>query len=304
MRPIASGCCAPTDGLRSAPVQRLGRRQLLRGVAALAVVPACAARIGRGPGLEREDGVLRLLTLNLAHGRARAWTQSKSRRAEWYRGNLDVIARVLARERPDLVALQEAELGSRWAGMFDHVEYLARKAELDVIATTPFMRVEGRYRYGTALLAKGDALATGGDAFRAHGRWRKGWTSARVRFGAVELAAASVHLDHASAAIRGKQVRELARELRDEPRPLVVLGDFNATWDATRSPVRELAERLDLAASQAHRRVPSTYPLLRRRLDWILTSPDLELVGYHVLVDDRLSDHRAVIADVRVGRSP
>jgi endonuclease/exonuclease/phosphatase family metal-dependent hydrolase len=185
--------------------------------------------------------------------------------------------------------------------MFDHVEYLAQKAELDVIATTPFMRVEGRYRYGTALLAKGDALATGGDAFRAHGRWRKGWTSARVRFRDVELAAASVHLDHASAAIRGKQVRELARELRDEPRPLVVLGDFNATWDSSRSPVRELAERLDLVASQPHRRVPSTYPLLRRRLDWILMSPDLDLVGYHVLVDDRLSDHRAVIADVRVG---
>ncbi len=268
------------------------------------VAPSCAARIGRGPGLEREDGVLRLLTLNLAHGRARAWTQSESRRPEWYRGNLDVVARVLARERPDLVALQEAELGSRWAGMFDHVAYLAEKAELAVIAATPFVRVEGRYRYGTALLANGEALATGGDAFQAHGRWRKGWTSARMRFGETELAAASVHLDHASAPIRLRQVRQLARVLGDAPRPLAVLGDFNATWDSTKSPVRELADRLDLVTSQPHRRVPSTYPLLGRRLDWVLVSPDLELVGHHVLVDDRLSDHRAVIADVRVSRSP
>lgn len=247
--------------------------------------------------------MLRLLTLNVAHGRARAWTQSESRRAEWYRGNLDVVARVLARERPDLVALQEAELGSRWAGMFDHVAYLAEKAELAVIATTPFVRVEGRYRYGTALLANGEALATGGDGFRAHGRWRKGWTSARVRFGDVELAAASVHLDHASASLRMRQARQLAHVLRDEPRPLAVLGDFNATWDGTRSPVRALADRLDLSTHRPHRGVPSTYPSLRRRLDWILVSRDVELVGYHVLVDDRLSDHRAVIADIRVRSS-
>ena len=86
----------------------------------------------------------------------------------------------------------------------------------------------------------------------------------------------------------------------NDPRPLAVLGDFNATWEGQRSPVRDLAERLDLVTTQPHRRVPSTYPTLRRRLDWILVSRDVELVGYHVLVDDRLSDHRAVIADVRV----
>jgi endonuclease/exonuclease/phosphatase family metal-dependent hydrolase len=240
-----------------------------------------------------------VLTLNLAHGRARAWTQSRARKPSWYRDNLDVVARVLARERPDIVALQEAELGSRWSGMFDHVAYLAEKAELDVVAATPFVLVEGRWRYGTALLAKAEVLATGGGGFRDHGRWAKGWTHARLRLAGLELTAASLHLDHTSATIRARQVAELARALAGEPKPHVVAGDFNATWDAPTSAVRDLAARLGLAVHEPERRIPSTFPLLRRRLDWILVSPALEVVGHHVLVDDRLSDHRAVIADLR-----
>jgi len=244
--------------------------------------------------------VVRVLTLNLAHGRARAWTQSSARGGDWYRRNLDVVARMLRRERPDIVALQEAELGSRWAGMFDHVAYLAEKADLDVVAATPFVRVDGRFRYGTALLADAEVLARGGAGFRAHGRWAKGYTLARLRLASVELTVVSLHLDHASAAVRHRQVVELAEALAREPRPYVVLGDFNATWDSANSPVRELARRLGLRAHAPERRYPSTYPLLRRRLDWVLVSPDAEFVGHHVLADDHLSDHRAVIADLRV----
>ena len=278
----------------------IARRGLLRGVAGLVLAPSCAANIGKGPARERDDGVVRVLTLNVAHGRARALMQSSARGAHWYRRNLDVVARMLAREKPDVVALQEAELGSRWAGMFDHVAYLAEKAELDVVAATPFVSVEGRFRYGTALLADAEVLEHGGSGFRAHGRWAKGYTFARLRLESIELTVVSVHLDHASAAVRRRQVVELADTLAKEPRPYVVMGDFNATWGSPDSPVRELARRLGLRAHEPERRYPSTYPFLRRRLDWILVSPDAEFVGHHVLVDDRLSDHRAVIADLRI----
>jgi endonuclease/exonuclease/phosphatase family metal-dependent hydrolase len=280
------------------------RRVFLRGVAGVALVPGCAAHIGRGPARDRDDGLIRVLTLNVAHGRARAWMQSSSRGADWYRRNLDVVARMLAREKPDIVALQEAELGSRWAGMFDHVAYLGEKAKLDVVAATPFVEVADRFRYGTALLAHQDrgaeVLAHGGAGFRAHGRWAKGYTFARVRLESVELTVVSVHLDHASAAVRALQVAELADTLAEQAGPYVVMGDFNATWGSSGSPVRELARRLDLRAHDPEARRPSTYPFLHRRLDWILVSPDVEFVGYHVLVDDRLSDHRAVIADLRL----
>jgi len=275
----------------------ISRRTLLHGLPALAL--GCGARIGRGPGRRREDGVLRVLTLNLAHGRARAWTQSRARKAGWYRNNLDVVARVLEREAPDVVALQEAELGSRWAGMFDHVAYLAERAKLRVIAATPHVVARGRFRYGTALLGIGDALETGGDDFRTQGRWDKGYTWARLRIGTVELTVVSLHLDFMSAAVRDAQAQELAARLADAQRPFVVLGDFNATWHSPDSPVQTVARHLGLAAFEPDRRRPHTFSFGRRRLDWILASPDLELVEYRVLVDDRLSDHRAVIADLR-----
>lgn len=278
----------------------IGRRAVLRGLSTLAVAPSCGARIGRGPGLEREDGVIRVLTLNLAHGRARAWMQSSLRKADWYRGNLDVVARMLAREKPDVVALQEAELGSRWAGMFDHVAYLAERAELDVVAATPFVLVDDRFRYGTAVLARAESIEHGGAAFASHGRWPKGYTWARLRIGTFEVTVASVHLDHASEAVRRRQAVELADTLAREPAPYVVLGDFNSTGRSPLSPVHEVERRLGLRAFAPSGRMPSTYPALGRRLDWILVSPSLAFVGCHVLVDDRLSDHRAVIADLRV----
>lgn len=243
--------------------------------------------------------MIRVLTLNLAHGRARAWTQSRARKAGWYRRNLDVVARVLEREQPDVVALQEAELGSRWAGMFDHVAYLARHAGLQVIAATPHVEARDRFRYGTALLARGSALESGGGDFRTQGRWDKGWTWARLRIAATELTVVSLHLDFMSAAVRNAQARELARRLSDERGPFVVLGDFNATWRGTGSPVRVLARRLGLEAFEPTHKRPYTYPFGRRRLDWILVSPELAVLEQRVLVDDRLSDHRAVIADLR-----
>lgn len=217
---------------------------------------------------------------------------------QWYRANLDVIAALLVREAPTIVALQEAELGSRWAGDFDHVAYLAACSGLVVAATTPFVHEPGHKRYGTALLVRPDVDvgATGGAAFAVHGRWRKGYTFARVRIGDGEaFTATSLHLDHASATVRRAQVDELGRHLGDGTGPHLVLGDFNAPWDAPDSPIRALADALGLAAPPAAG--SATYPRSGRRLDWILASPPLEVRGVAVLVDDRVSDHRAVTGE-------
>ncbi|HET6585569.1 MAG TPA: endonuclease/exonuclease/phosphatase family protein, partial [Nannocystaceae bacterium] len=152
----------------------------------------------------------------------------------------------------------------------------------------------------TALLADAGVIDHGGAAFASHGRWRKGYTWSRLRIGTFELTVASVHLDHASAAVRHRQALELVEVLAREPGPYVVLGDFNSTGRSPVGPVREIERRLGVRAYESSRRMPSTYPALGRRLDWILVSPQLAFVGYHVLVDDRLSDHRAVVADLRV----
>ena len=42
-----------------------------------------------------------------------------------------------------------------------------------------------------------------------------------------------------------------------------------------------------------------TFPSLQRRLDWVLVSREIEFVGHRVL-DDAVSDHRVVVADLRL----
>jgi endonuclease/exonuclease/phosphatase family metal-dependent hydrolase len=270
----------------------IGRRSLLAAM----LLAGCRGRAREGPPRARLHAVLRVMTLNMAHGRARALVQSRARTPEWFRRNLDAIAAVIVREGPDVVALQEAELGSRWAGDFDHVAYLAKACRLPAIAATPHVVAEDRFRYGTALLGRAQWLDHGGRDFTAQGRWHKGYTWASLRIGAASLTAISLHLDFASASRRRAQAHELADAFADHDGALVLLGDCNAQWRDGDSPVLSLAHALAL-----HTVDPlggdATYGTCRR-LDWILASRGLRFMDHRVL-DDRVSDHRAVVADLR-----
>ena len=63
---------------------------------------------------------LRVVTLNLGHGRGTASHQALLKRMR-IQSNLDGIASVLRQEGPDIVGLQEADAPSWWSGGFDHV---------------------------------------------------------------------------------------------------------------------------------------------------------------------------------------
>ena len=63
---------------------------------------------------------IRLVTFNIAHGRGLMPLQGMTS-ARRIRMNLRRIARLLERLRPDIVALQEIDECSRWAGNFDHL---------------------------------------------------------------------------------------------------------------------------------------------------------------------------------------
>lgn len=272
------------------------RRALVQIAGGLLFAGGCRGRATEGPVRARTDATLRVMTLNLAHGRARALAQSSARPAHWFRANLDAIAAVIRREQPDLVALQEAELGSRWAGDFDHVAYLAELGGLPAIAATPHVRSEGRFRYGTALLGRTPWLDHGGDDFDAQGRWHKGYSWATTCFAGAPLTAISLHLDFASASRRRVQARQLADTFASRTEPLLVLGDFNDEYRGAHSPVAAIAAALELHTVDPLARRPATYGS-GRRLDWILASARLRFRDHRVL-PDRISDHYAVLADV------
>jgi endonuclease/exonuclease/phosphatase family metal-dependent hydrolase len=243
---------------------------------------------------------LRVLTLNLAHGRGNQLVQRLVGRTRAERQLLRVAA-LLRRHSPHVVALQEADGKAVWSGRFNHVDFLARQA--GYAAYIQMHHVHGLgLAYGTAILAQGDLREGCGGRFRlTPPTLPKGWVSAVIPWPAVPAGAVrvvSLHLDFLRARSRQSQLRELSLELATEALPLIIMGDFNST--PRREPaMADLMGRLGLHTFEPHATAPvnHTHPASGRRIDWILASADLRFVQHRVL-REVLSDHLPVTAEL------
>ena len=95
---------------------------VLAGVARLPHQVACDKQAATdGP-------VLRVMTLNAAHGRRDGPNQLFLGRSSFV-DNLAEISALLREHEADIVALQEVDGPSRWSGMIDHAQSVARSAE-------------------------------------------------------------------------------------------------------------------------------------------------------------------------------
>ena len=252
-------------------------------------------------------GPLRLLTLNVSHGRKTAINQILVGKKKTYE-NLDAIADLLSVTSADLIALQEADGASRWSGGFDHVSYIARRANYPCI-------VHGLHSmswissYGTALLTRAELLESRSMPFKPSALSKqKGYVRAQLLWqstvGPVRITVASVHFDFLSRKTRDSQVAEMVSELSKVDGPLIVLGDLNSEWLQDGSQVQTLADGLRLRAFEPARSDLGTYKKpTGSRLDWILISKEFEFGMYRVL-PEIVSDHFAVYAELNYREQP
>lgn len=245
------------------------------------------------------DSVLRVATLNLAHGRK----DSINQLFVWestFKENLDDVADVLAQYKPHVVALQEADDVSRWSGSFDHVAYLAAAAEYPW--RTHVSNAEGwLYSYGTALLSAQPIAETIKHTFQpSPPTLDKGFVLAQIEWSSDDksrkIDIISVHLDFSRQSVRDAQIGEMLEILSTRTNPTIILGDFNSEWLAETSVIKELAEKSRFITYKPEAANCNSYK--DKRLDWILISKDMEFTSYQVL-PDTLSDHAMVIADIR-----
>lgn len=249
----------------------------------------------------REPGTLRLMTLNLAHGRS-SGPHQLFQSGERIKGNLFAVTQLLVRERPDVVGLQEADGPSVWSGRMNHVAMLADAAGFAY--STQAANVDGiGLSYGTAIISRLPLLDPIGITFApSPPTFSKGLTLVTVEWPSapgVMIDIVSVHLDFSRAGIRAKQVREIVHTMGTRLNPLVVMGDFNCDWNDSQSAVQVLARDLDLCAFQPEDQALATFPSTGRRLDWILVDPRLEITSYTTLPDN-VSDHLAVVCEIRL----
>jgi len=251
----------------------------------------------------QDPTTLKVVTLNLAHGRKDSWHQALLRRTT-IQANLDEVVRILGQEQPDVVALQEADAPSLWSGRFHHIAYLSEKTGIPYFLLGSHVR-RMKLAYGTALISRHPLKETTSHRFSpSPPTQRKGMVVGTIRWPGrphFSLDVVSVHLDFSRKSVRQRQAREAIQRLADRRRPLVLMGDFNCGFSKRDGTLSMLAHDLGLQAYEPQATDMASFPLRNKRFDWIMISAEFVFLTHRTL-PDVLSDHRAVVATLGLAR--
>lgn len=219
------------------------------------------------------------------------------------------IARVIAQSRPDVVALQEVDVGKSRTGGFDQAREIAQCLEMNFYFN-PNVRIEEEL-YGDAILShfpmqlvKSGLLP--GLRRKPHLEARGAlWVSLKV--GKTIIQCINTHLG-LSPSERLLQVKALlGSEWLGNPacrHPVILCGDFNASplSPACRKLMKIFMDAQDGIANQKPvKTFFSRYPLLR--IDHVFVSQGIEVTDFSVPKNDLArvaSDHLPLTVEVRI----
>ena len=269
---------------------------------ALLIVPALSVTGCKKETREREPAVIRIMNYNIAAGH----------------GDISAIVRVIAEHDPDIVALQEEDVhwGVR-SGYDDQAEYLAEALGMDyfygeIYTLPPDREGEGvpERRYGLAFLSKEPIRYAQNHQLTRHStqpdapgvRPLPGFPEIAIPFPGGIVHFFNTHLDYRpDPAVRETQVMEMIEIMEQAEGPVVLAGDLNARPDALEIDPLFVMLRDAWDTRQEEGDPGYTFPADApdRRIDYILHSPDFEVVDVFV-VDSQASDHMAVVADLKL----
>jgi endonuclease/exonuclease/phosphatase family metal-dependent hydrolase len=250
--------------------------------------------------IDFQGEILKVMTLNLGHGKGTRALQEFVSDAKT-RQNLDEVAELLMREGVNIAAFQEADIKSRRSGNFNHARYIAERGGYREGVHGEHAKGLG-LNHGTALISNLPIFEPLSVEFEpVMPSPDKGFVTCTVVFGGIKLNIVSVHLDFTRDKVRQDQARQMVGILSKRDNPLIVMGDFNCDLQDSKQVYKILNEGLNLSAYELDSEELKTYGLVKRRLDWILVSDELEFYSYNVL-EDKVSDHLAVVAELKLTR--
>ena len=248
----------------------------------------------------RADVCFRVMTYNVhrCRGLDRVWSPER-------------IAEVVASCHPDIVALQELDVGRARSGHVDQAEAIARDLGMD-LQFFPALRVMEEL-YGDAILSRWPAKTVRAAALPG---LRLPWLEPRgalwssIRMGPVAVQVINTHLSVLGRERLMQVDALLGPEWLGHPNchdPVIVLGDFNAT---TRS---RTYHRLTARLRDTHRALPrrrkapdrATFPTRfpRLSLDHIFVGRSIEVLDWCTVrtpLASFASDHLPVVAELKV----
>ena len=223
--------------------------------------------------------------------------------------DVDRIAALIAEQEPDVVCLQELDVGRARTNGVDQAHEIARQLEMSFHFNAA-MKVEEEL-YGDAILTHrperlvrkgGLPTVTGVPGLEPRGAL---WSA--IDFDGVQVNVINTHLGLVPREQRLQAAALVGREWLGHPDcqdPVIVVGDFNAT-SVTR-PYQRLAMRLRDAQRAANldrtvKTFPSAFPVLR--IDHVFVSPSIRVTGvsapYSPLAR-MASDHLPLIVDFEI----
>jgi endonuclease/exonuclease/phosphatase family metal-dependent hydrolase len=201
------------------------------------------------------------------------------------------LARYVAGCRPDVLALQEVDVGVARSGRVDQAVEVARAAGM-IVAFGPACRQGRGGRYGNALLVRGALSDVANLALPRRGRnERRAVLAATAEVDGWRVSVAATHLSVDPGEVRD-QLRAALDAVAGRPAPRVLIGDLNLVpADVTAA----LDGRGLVLADTAAPTFPAHAP--RARIDHVAVEGAL-IDRVEVLDRAQVSDHRALVVEL------
>ena len=219
------------------------------------------------------------------------------------------IAAVIADLEPDIVCLQELDVGRARTGGVDQAHAIAQSLDMS-FQFHPAMRVE-KELYGDAILTRLPEQLVRADALPTlsglRGLEPRGALWSLIEVNGVEVNVINTHLGLVPREQRLQAMALIGKEWAGSPRlqgPVIVTGDFNAT-SITR-PYQILTRKLDdaqrrLGLKPSLKTFPSGFPAIR--IDHCFVSDDIRVTGARTGTSPlarMASDHLPLVIDFEV----
>jgi len=210
--------------------------------------------------------------------------------------DLNAVAAVIHRLKPDLVALQEVHCFLPPPYAFQNQPHQLRRLLGMELYFGRALRL-GPVAYGNAIVSRAPVERVRTRALATTRQWKglepRASMEARVLLNEQQVRFLNTHLG-LTPEQRCLQVRQITQLVRSEPGPVIVAGDLNATEDSVELQLLTEAGLSDCAAGG-----PPTFPAIspRCRIDYLLVSRHFA-VERCFTEETEVSDHRPLIADL------
>ena len=213
------------------------------------------------------------------------------------------VAGVIAEAAPDVIGLQELDIGRSRTGGIDQAQVIASLLQMDYHFHAALNVAEERY--GDAILTPHPTRLLRAGMLPSHGEQR-GALSIELSHDTRPVQIVNTHLGLRSKDRNAQMQELLGREWLSHPdwvgRPQIMIGDLNATpMTRTYKRIASVYRDAHVAVARPRATFPSRFPLLR--LDHIFVSQEVKVVEARVISTPlaRLaSDHLPLLVTVEI----